>query len=326
MDGFEPVGPHRHPARLVGHARAFRDQPGLLRRDDVQHVRLVAGAEGSKGRAGACVDLDHQPVVALADPFDHLAVKRLPALPEQRLLGKPVLRIQDEDPGPRLVGLEVVRDHAGPLVRAGRTAEGALRHHHDKGAAILHRLELAAKQLRLRARLPGMGSKLGRRLVIAGQIAPAEIDAGRQHQPVPVQPRAVRKAEAAGRTIHVLGPGVDHLDPRRTQTVEAMRDAVPIPQPAEVKVREGAGHELLLRLNQGDPQVRVQAAQVTRRRRAPETAADDGHVGRRLRAQDLGQRKRPHARAHGQKHVPPRRPHDPISANQWASARIWASS
>ena len=81
-------------------------------------------------------------VIGLFDPFDHVAVQRLPALHEQALLGESVLVVQQQNLGLGFVLLEVMRHHGRALVRAGRAAEGVGRNHHHKLAAIGHGFKL----------------------------------------------------------------------------------------------------------------------------------------------------------------------------------------
>ena len=104
-------------------------------------------------------------------------------------------------------------DQAGALVGPGRAAERVGRRRHDDRAAILHRLELAAQQQRLRAGLPGMRHALGGGLVVAGQRVQAEIDAGREHQPVVGERRAVAERDLrAGRDRPPSRRWIDDLD------------------------------------------------------------------------------------------------------------------
>ena len=117
-------------------------------------------------------------------PFDDAGIKLLPGVLEQPLLGEGVLGVEDDQLRLRLFGLEIMRDQAGALVGAGRAAERIGRRRDHDEAAILHGLELLAQQQRLRSGLPGVRHLRGRGLVVAGQRVPADIDAGRQHQPV----------------------------------------------------------------------------------------------------------------------------------------------
>ncbi len=96
-----------------------------------------------------------------------------------------------------------MRDQAGAFVGRRRAAGrfGGHRDHHQ--AAIVHGLELPAQQQRLLAGLPGVRHFRGGRLVVAGQRVEAQIDAGRQHQPVVGERRAVGEPD---------GPRVPRID------------------------------------------------------------------------------------------------------------------
>ena len=79
---------------------------------------------------------------------------------------------------------QVVGDHAGPLIRPGRTAERVGRSDHHEVRTVLHGLQLFFQQHRLWAGLPGVWHDLRGGLAVALDEIPLEVDTGRQHQPV----------------------------------------------------------------------------------------------------------------------------------------------
>ena len=124
-------------------------------------------------------------------PLEQARVQLGPGGLEQPLLGERVLGVEHDQLGARLLRLEIVRDQARALVGPGRAAERIRRRCDHDEPAVRHGLELPAQQQGLLARAPGMRHMRGRRLVVAGQRAPADVDAGRQHEPVVRQARAV---------------------------------------------------------------------------------------------------------------------------------------
>ncbi len=78
-----------------------------------------------------------------------------------------------------------MRDHAGALVRAGRTARRIGRRDDRDDAVIGHGVDLLAQQFELR-RVRGPGMRRLRRggFAVAGERIEAQFDAGREHQPV----------------------------------------------------------------------------------------------------------------------------------------------
>ena len=175
---FEGALVDRAPAVVIRQAGPAGNGPGLLRRDDVDHItpdgladlRVDGHLDGVHRLEAAALRTLH--------PLDHAGVARRPALLEQRLLGELVLGIEDQQLRFRLVLFQVVGNHAGTLIGAGRAAERVVRRrdHHD--AAVSHGLELASQQQRLLARLPGVRHHLAGRLVVALDRTPAQIDAG----------------------------------------------------------------------------------------------------------------------------------------------------
>lgn len=323
---LEAVAPDRHPAAGIRHPGTFRDPSGLLRRHRIQHIGLVDLAEGGFHLARLRIDANDLPVIHLPDPFDHLAIKRRPALLEQPLFREAFLAVQQQDLRGRLMRLQVMRHHRGALIGSRRTTEGAIGDRHDKASAILHRLQLRLQGLRLRPGLPGMQRQFRRRLVIAFQRIPAEIDPRRQHQPVIRQRGSILQHHPPRRAIDILRHGMNDLDPRRAQIAVTMRDAVPVPQSAQIEVRERAGHETLGRLDQGDPHALVPPPQTARRGRPAETATDHDDMRRPgIGPHQPGQRQRPQP-GHPAQNIASGHAHCSISENQRAKAAICASS
>ena len=273
---------HRHPAACVGHAGAFCDQARLLRRNDVEHIGPVLLAKGRLDLAPACIHAHNLAIVHLPHPFDHVAVQRLPALHEQCLLGERRLGIEQEDLGLRLVLPEIVRHHGRTLIRAGRAAERILRNRHDEGATILHGLQLALEQLRLRTGLPGVWRMLGGSLVIALQLVPLHVHPGGQHQLVPAQGTAVGQLHRPAPGIKLFRARVHHLDALLAQAIKAMAQTVPLAQSCQVEIGERTGIKALRRLDQGDLHIGMVAAQIARCRCPAKASSDHHHVGRCL--------------------------------------------
>ena len=184
--------------------------------------------------------------------------------------------------------LEVVRDQAGAFIRAGRTAIGIRRCRHDHQAAIRHRLKLASQQQGLRAGLPGVRHAFGSGLVVAGQRAPGDVDAGRQDQAVVRQDGAVAQGDAARRGIDRRGFGLYHANAlgRDCGVGEALRGDVA--KSGDHLVAERAGGELRVGFDQRDVEARIGATQEPRGGGAAETAAHHDDTRRRLGARDEG--------------------------------------
>ena len=70
------------------------------------------------------IHANHVAIFIGRHPFDHVAIQTLPAIHEQSLLGKVVLRIQDQNFRFWLVCLEVMRHHAGTFIRSGWASKG----------------------------------------------------------------------------------------------------------------------------------------------------------------------------------------------------------
>ena len=271
---------HRHPAAGIGHASPLGDDPCPLRRNHVQYRGLVDGAKERLHLTPLHVHALHLAIIRLAHPLDHVSVFGRPALLEQRLLGKIVLRVQQQDLAARLVLLEVVRHHAGPLIGPRRAAIRQVGNHHHEGAAIGHGAQLPVQQLRLLACLPGVRGNPRSRLVITRQRIPAEIDARRQYQPVPLQRAAVGQAHGPGRRIHILGPRMHHVHAVGPQTVIAVTDALERAQAPQIEIGERAGIEARRRLDQRHLHFGGELTQIAGRRGAPKAAAHHHHMGR----------------------------------------------
>ena len=98
-------------------------------------LATCGGVIAEIGDDGVGRGIDRRDPAALRqrDPFDHAGIKLLPRLLEQALLGKAVLGVEDQDLRARLVGLQIMRDQAGALVRRGRAAQRRGRHRdHDQ--------------------------------------------------------------------------------------------------------------------------------------------------------------------------------------------------
>ncbi|GBD42510.1 hypothetical protein HRbin39_01904 [bacterium HR39] len=216
----------------------------------------------------------------------------VPGILEERLLGELVLGVQHEDLGLGLVLLQIVRDHAHPLVGTGRAAVGVGRRRHHHRATVLHGLELRPQQRRLLAGLVGVGHDHGGRLVVALDGVVAEVDARRDDEGVVVQ-------HASAGEPHLPLPGV-HLD-RHVAVVDdtvlvdeidvAMRDRFERPPACEIEIAVEAGGVGLLRFHQGHLDL---AGAVVRHvlgdGGAAGSAADHHHPGPRLCPQDVRRR------------------------------------
>ena len=184
----------RAPAGMVDRARDGRDAAGLLRRDDVCDLRIVVAEIGDE-RVGRGLDRDDPAALRQRYPLDHPGIQFLPGILEQALLRKGVLGVENEHLGARLLRFQVMGDQAGAFIRRGRTSRGGRGHRKRNQAAVVHGLELPAQQQGLLARLPGMGHFRSGCLVIAGQRVEPQVDAGREHQAVVAERRAVGETD-----------------------------------------------------------------------------------------------------------------------------------
>ena len=108
----------------------------------------------------------------------------------------------------------------------------------------------------------------------------AKIDPRRQDQAVIRQTAAALQTDLARLGIDRLDHVMHHLDAvPAAQVVIAMSDKVHGAFPAEDPVAAGAGDKRLLGFDQRDLDVRGELAQVARRSRSAETAANDDDAG-----------------------------------------------
>ena len=189
-------GIDRAPAGVVGGTGDVGDAAGLLRRDDAGDIGGVVAEIGDDG-VGRGLDRRHPATLRQCDPLDHAGIQFLPGGLEQFLLREGVLGVEDQNLRARLVVLQVMRDQAGALVRRGRTAQRGGRHRQHESAAIGHGFDLLAKQRCLFAGLPGVRHLERSGFVITGQGVEAQVDAGRQHQPVVAERSAVGQGDGA---------------------------------------------------------------------------------------------------------------------------------
>ena len=237
-------------------------------------------------------------------PFD-IGIERFPGAEEQALLGEGVLGVEDDELRLRLLGLEVIGDQARPLVGAGRAAERIGRRRDDDGAAVLHRFELAPQQQRLLARAPGMRHALGRRLGISGQPIPADVDAGRQHQAVVGEPRAVGQRDGAA--LRIDGGSRRDVDgDLGGDLVVAELLLLEVAQPGNDAVAERAGGECRVRFDQRHIDARVDPLDEAGAACSAETAAHHHHAAARALS-DGGDRKHCRAGSRGLEEFTPAR-------------------
>ena len=141
-------------------------------------------------RSSLHVDRLHAAGELRRQPFDHARIVPGPGVLEHVLRLEGILRVEDQDLRPRLVLLEIVRDHRRALVGGRRAAERIRRNDNHENAAVLHAFQLPTQQLALRPGVPGMRHDLGRRLVVALDCAELEGDARSKHEPVVGEPGA----------------------------------------------------------------------------------------------------------------------------------------
>jgi hypothetical protein len=275
---FEGDRLDRAPAGAIGDTGLRRDGAGPLRRDHIGDGRPV-GAElcGEGERRG--IDRGHLAALAERHPFDHAGIEFGPAVLEQALLGKGILRVEQQQLRLRLPDREPVGDQAGALVGAGRAAEGiGGRRHHDQ-PAIVHRLQLPAQQHGLRPRLPGMRHLLRCGLVVARDRAPVEVDAGRHDQPVVGKPVAVGQGHRPRVDINRGRARLGDRNPGALDSVVAELLLVDLAQVRQHRIAEGAGCVDGVRLDQGDVERGLQPLQGARHRGPTEAATDHDDPG-----------------------------------------------
>ena len=131
---------------MIGKPRIARDLRRHLRRNDIDDIALQLFAEFRFHFHSGGIHARHAPIIGSAAPLDDARVEFFPRILKQRLLRKPVLGIKRNQLAARLRALQIIGDHADPLIRAGRAAEGIVGDHHHKPAAIGHGFKLAAQQ------------------------------------------------------------------------------------------------------------------------------------------------------------------------------------
>ena len=136
----EVVRIDRAPVAL-GAAGLDRDLAGPLLRDDVGHVRLHLLAGLGDDLLGLGIEARHREIVDLRAQIelDDVLVILLEGFRDHRLLGEGFLGVEDHQLRFRLPGLQVVRDHARPLVRTGWAAIGIVGRHKHNRAPVAHR-------------------------------------------------------------------------------------------------------------------------------------------------------------------------------------------
>src|SRR5829696_8120678 len=269
---FEARRIDRAPAGAVRGAGRLGDSPGALRRDDVRDRRLVAAEIGDEGLGRG---LDRRDLAAGRQryPFE-VRIELLPGGLEQALLRERVLGVEDDQLGARLLRLEEMGDEARALIRAGWAAEGVRRRRDDDRAAILHGVELTAQEERLRAGLPGMRHRLSGVFGVAGERVEAEIDAGREHEAVVGEPRAVAERDLAPAGIDCGGRLDRDLDAVLAQAVVAELLLGKLAQAGDDAVAERAGREGRARLDERHGGTRQVAFHGAGAGRAGKAAAD----------------------------------------------------
>ena len=138
--GFESPLVHRAPGAITGEPGSVGDRTGLLWRYHVDDIGLDRVTEGRVHGHVRGIHAFYGATPGFTDPLDHPRIQGLPALLEQRLLGKLVLRIIDQDLGFGLVLLQVMSDQADPLVRPRRATERVARRRDDDNPAVGHGL------------------------------------------------------------------------------------------------------------------------------------------------------------------------------------------
>src|SRR5215212_8060064 len=277
---FEARRADRAPAGAVGGAGRLGDAPGALRRDDVRDRRLVSAEIGDEGLGRG---LDRRDLAAgrQRHPFE-VRIELLPGGLEQALLRERVLGVEDDQLGARLLRLEEMGDQTRALVRPGRAAEGVRRRRDDNRAAILHGFELAAEEQRLRAGLPGMRHRLSGVFGVAGERVEAEIDAGREHETVVSELRAVAERDLAPVGIDRGGRLDRDLDSVLAYAVVAELLLGEVAQAGDDAVAERAGSEGRARLDERHGGIRQVAFHGAGAGRAGKAAADHDDPRRRL--------------------------------------------
>ena len=188
-----------------------------------------------------------------------------------------------------------MREHRDALVGSGRAAIGIGRRDHHDGVAVLQRVELLDQELGLRSGLPGVRHDLRGRFRIAGHRVELDVDPGRDHEAVIGNALAAREHDLALVAIDRSRGLVHELHPLLAHLVVAMGDRLERAVAADIDVREEAGGELLLRLDQRDVDRALQVLVDIARDGAAAGAASDHHQ-LRLALAEHGRREQRHQR------------------------------
>jgi hypothetical protein len=144
---------------------------------------------------------------------------------------------------------------------------------------------------------------LSRGLVVAGDAAPADGNAGAQDQLVVANSLATGKAHRPRGRIDGDGRVAHMLDAALHQAVVGVGDLRQRAPAGQEQVAVGAGDELALGLDQRHVELGILDAGEARRRSAAEAAPDDDEPRRSLRAERGGGRQR-RCRRHGAEAAP----------------------
>ena len=259
------------PARCCGMTlatSAFTFLPALVT------ISLVLG---SRLTTAIVVDLGRQV------QLDDVLVVLVEGLGEHGLLGEGLLGIEDDELRLGLLGLEVVGDHARPLVGAGRAAVGIAGHHHRHRAAVAHGnqlvpdLALARSRRRVAVRHDAGGLA---RVAFDGVVL--DVDARRQHEPVVGVGAAAARLHGLLGGVDVGGEVVHHLDAQPPQPAVAVVERFQRAEAADVEVGEERGAVDRVGLDQRDVELGRPLLDVVGHRRTAGAAAHDHHLGRAL--------------------------------------------
>jgi hypothetical protein len=205
------------------------------------------------------------------------------------LLGEFALGVEQDDLRFRLLRLQIMGDHADPLVGAGRAAERVGRRGKHHKAAIVHRAELLDQHLGLPARAEiGMRHHFGSfgRIALDGVIF--QRDAGREHELVIGDAVAPLEPDLALRAVYIARRGHDEAHTQFFQAVIIMHERFEAQQAANMQVGEKAGPIDRLRFDERDLKLRRAFLDIMRHRRAARAAADNDHPALALRESRAG--------------------------------------
>src|SRR2546425_2075043 len=238
---------------LVGadEIRLHGDGARSLGRDQVHDVVLHFVAEVRRDLARAGVDL-HQLVRRAVVNVRILAPG---GAEECRLRDDVLVRVEDDELGPRLALLEVPRHLAGALVRPGRAAIRGGRDAEDEHAAVGHGAHLLGQRLGLWPSLPGVQHLV---LVLGEALdqLPLELDA-RSDDRAGVLDIALAHAHAARRGIQRARRLVDHPHATAAEARVVEGDTVERAYAAQHQVAEGTRDELAVGLEQDELDGRI---------------------------------------------------------------------